>query len=504
MRSMFPYHLPVWAIVETTTGRVNGDYSAKIRPMTTTTAPNFADRTIWTGDNLDILRGLNSASVDLIYLDPPFNSNRNYAAPVGSAAAGAAFKDTWTLSDLDVAWMGLIADEQPAMYQVLQTAGLTHGKGMQSYLCMMAVRLLEMRRVLKETGSIYLHCDPTASHYLKLLMDSIYGGGNFQNEITWQRTESHNTARRYGNITDTILFYTKSSEWVWNRIFHEHGGQAYSEEQLKRFRHVDADGRRYKLENLTAPRPDSDSGKFEWRGSIPGPTRGWGYRIEQLERWWSEGRIHLKRDGTPRTDGLKVYLDESEGKPLQNVWIDVPRIANTSSERIGYPTQKPLALLERIIKASSNEDDVVLDPFCGCATACVAAENLGRRWIGIDISPKAVELVNMRLQQTMGELFHNRLVTARADVPRRTDIDAPIPYRQNKHVLFGQQEGRCNGCKSAFEFRHLEVDHVIPQSAGGTDHIENLQLLCAHCNRVKGDRPQEYLVARLREMGMAA
>ena len=147
---------------------------------------NLADRTIWTGDNLDILHGLNSASVDLIYLGPPFNSNRNYAAPVGSTAAGAAFKDTWTLSDLDVVWMGLIADEQPAMYQVLQAAGLTHGKGMQSYLCMMAFRLLEMRRVLKDAGSIYLHCDSTASHYLKLLMDSIYGGNSFQNEITWQ------------------------------------------------------------------------------------------------------------------------------------------------------------------------------------------------------------------------------------------------------------------------------------------------------------------------------
>ena len=152
---------------------------------------NFADKTIWTGDNLDILRGLNSASVDLIYLDPPFNSNRNYAAPVGSAAAGAAFKDTWTLSDLDTAWMGLVADQQPALYQALAAAGLTHGKGMQSYLCMMAVRLLEMRRVLKDTGSIYLHCDPTASHYLKLLMDSIYGARNFRSEIIWRRTNAH-------------------------------------------------------------------------------------------------------------------------------------------------------------------------------------------------------------------------------------------------------------------------------------------------------------------------
>ena len=160
--------------------------------------------------------------------------------------------------------------------------------------------------------------------------------------------------------------------------------------------------------------------------------------------------------------------------------------------------------MEDIIASSSNEGDIVLDPFCGCATACVAAENLGRRWIGIDISPRTVELVNMRLQQSMGDLFHNRLVTARTDIPRRTDIDAPVPYRQNKHVPFGQQEGRCNDCRSEFPFRILEVDHVIPRGGGGQDNIENLQLLCVHCNRVKGDRPQEYLVARLRELGIAA
>ena len=464
--------------------------------------PNFADKTIWTGDNLDILRGMNSESVDLIYLDPPFNSNRNYSAPVGSAAAGAAFKDTWTLSDLDVAWMGLIADEEPAIYKTLEAAGLTHGKGMQSYLCMMAVRLLEMRRVLKETGSIYIHCDPTASHYLKLVMDAVFGRANFRNEITWQRTESHNTAKFYGNIADIILFYTGSDGTTWNREFHKYSEQRYSDQFMKRFRYVDEDGRRYRADNLTAPRPDSDSGKFTWRGTTPGPTRGWGYRIEQLEKWWSEGRIHKKRDGTPRLDGLKIYLDESEGKPLQNIWTDVPRIPNTSSERMGYPTQKPLALLERIIKSSSNEGDMVLDPFCGCATACVAAENLGRKWVGIDLSPKAIELVNVRLQAAMGGLFHDRLVTARTDIPRRTDIDAPIPYRQNRHVLFGQQEGRCNGCRTEFPFRAFSVDHIIPRSRGGMDHIENLQLLCGHCNSVKGDRPMEYLMARLRETGV--
>ena len=183
------------------------------------TAPNFTDRTVWTGDNLAILRGMNSESVDLIYLDPPFNSSRNYAAPVGSKAAGAAFKDTWTLTDLDVAWMGLIADEQPAMYQVLLAAGLTHGKGMQSYLCMMGVRLLEMRRVLKDTGSIYLHCDPTASHYLKLLMDGVVGAGNFVNEVVWHYRKWAAGKYTFQRNHDVILFYARSQER--NRTFNQ-------------------------------------------------------------------------------------------------------------------------------------------------------------------------------------------------------------------------------------------------------------------------------------------
>ncbi|MXY46176.1 MAG: hypothetical protein F4Y44_04150 [Chloroflexi bacterium] len=195
-------------------------------------------------------------------------------------------------------------------------------------------------------------------------------------------------------------------------------------------------------------------------------------------------------------------MDEQKGIPVGDIWTDIRPLQGNSKEYNGYPTQKPLALLERIIKASSNEGDMVLDPFCGCATACVAAENLGRKWVGIDLSPKAIELVNVRLRAAMGGLFHDRLVTARTDIPRRTDVDAPIPYRQNRHVLFGQQEGRCNGCKTEFPFRMFEVDHVIPRSRGGTDHIDNLQLLCTHCNRTKGDRPQEYLIARLKETGV--
>ncbi len=194
----------------------------------------------------------------------------------------------------------------------------------------------------------------------------------------------------------------------------------------------------------------------------------------------------------------EAYLQR--GKIPETWWPDFSPVGRLARERIGYPTQKPLALVERVIKASSNEGDVVLDPFCGCATACVAAENLSRKWVGIDISPKAAELVNVRLQGTMGSLFHHGYVTTRTDIPRRTDVDAPKNYRQNKHVLFGEQEGRCGGCHTAFEFRNFHVDHVIPQSRGGTDHVGNLQLLCGHCNAVKGDRPMEYLIARIAEM----
>ncbi len=439
---------------------------------------------------------MNSECVDLIYLDPPFNSNRDYEAPIGSKAAGAAFKDTWTLSDLDVAWMGLIADEEPAIADLLDVAGRVHGKGMQSYLTMMAVRLLEMRRVLKATGSLYLHCDPTAGHYLKQLMDAIFGADSFRSDISWKRSSAHSDTkqgrRQHGRIHDVLLYYTRSDSWTWNPIY-----TGYDPDYIERFyRYEEArTGRKYALDNLTGP---GGAAKGNPEYEVLGVRRHWRYSEERMAQLIAEGRVvQVKPGAVPR---YKRYLDEMPGVPIQDIWTDLKPVGAQARERIGYPTQKPLALLERIIRASSNPGDMVLDPFAGCATACVAAEDLGRQWVGIDLSAKAVELVNRRLQDTMGTLFHNRLVTARTDIPRRTDIDAPKNYRQNKHVLYGQQEGRCAGCRTHFEFRHLEVDHRIPQRKGGGDHIENLQLLCASCNRIKGDRPQEYLVARLAEL----
>ena len=457
----------------------------------TANAPNFTNRTLWTGDNLDVLRGMNAECVDLIYLDPPFNSNKNYEAPVGSKAAGAAFKDAWTLSDLDVAWMGLIADEQPAIANLLRTANLTHGKGMQSYLTMMAVRLLEMQRVLKPTGSIYLHCDPTASHYLKMLMDAVFGQKNFRNEITWKRFNFHSDAKRFGRVSDTLLFYAKTDTYAFNRQ-----RVPFSKQYVdSKFTHQDADGRRFRLDNLNPP---------GGRGPVydyHGVTKAWRMTEDKMLALEAEGRIYLG-SAIPQ---LKRYLDELNGQAVHNIWADVPSVNPMAKERVGYPTQKPLALLKRIIAASSNEGDIVLDPFCGCATACVAAEKLGRQWIGIDLSPKAYELVQERLAREVqvGSKETPRLtgwnVTHRTDIPRRTDIDAPIHYRKNKHVLYGQQEGQCMGCRMDFPFKVFEVDHVVPQSRGGTDHLENLQLLCSHCNRIKGNREQAYLMARLKE-----
>ena len=393
--------------------------------------PNFASGTIWTGDCLEVMRGMNSQTVDLIYLDPPFNSNANYAAPVGSAAA-AAFKDTWTLSDVDAEWINLIEQKHPAVHRVLLAAMTDSDK---SYLAYMAARLLEMPRLLRPTGSIYLHCDPTMSHYLKLLMDAVFGHRNFRNEIVWSYRRWPAKQSNFQRMHDIVLRYSAGGSPTWNQLYEPH-----SESFQKRFK-----GKANVLD--------------------PGAT--------------------TKRPAEHDTPGL----------PLRDVW-DISIIAGSAKERIGYPTQKPLALLDRIIKASSNEGDMVLDPFCGCATTLVAADRLGRQWAGVDLSAKAAELVVQRVEADQG-LWKN--IVHRTDIPRRDDL-GPLPAynsAENKARLYGEQGGDCPGCGEHFRLVNLEVDHIIARNKGGNDHIDNLQLLCGHCNRVKGDRGMEYLRSKL-------
>ncbi|MDD9870243.1 MAG: DNA methyltransferase [Gammaproteobacteria bacterium] len=401
----------------------------------------IANRTIFTGDNLDILRGFNSATVDLVYLDPPFNSNRNYAAPAGSAAAGAAFKDTWTLDDTDEAWLGQIADAHPGLYSVIHAMGAVGRRGDKAYLIYMAVRLLEIRRVVKSTASIYLHCDPTMSHPLKMVMDAVFGNSGpnhkrpgFRNEIVWCYSGGGIPKYDFPRKHDTILRYVKGTDCV----FHVER-KPYAENTQQVGIHS----------TLAAP----------------------------------DNAINLER-GTPVTDW----------------WTDIRTATGWSVERTGYPTQKPLPLLERIICASSDEGDVVLDPFCGCATTCVAAEKHKRQWIGIDISRKAVDLARQRMQHDSNypALFAKK-VTARGDIPKRTDAGAVKPPRNIKHVLFGRQQGLCKGCKHDFPFRNFTIDHRIPLSLGGQDIEENLQLLCNYCNSRKGAGTMEELLAKLKK-----
>ena len=397
--------------------------------MTTTDWKNQ----LYFGDNLDILRNdVADASVDLIYLDPPFNSNASYnvlfqeKSGEQSTAQITAFEDTWQWSlESEIAYQDVVTNatgKLPALLQAMRQFLGTND--MMAYLTMMAQRMVELHRVLKPTGSIYLHCDPTASHYLKLMMDAVFGSANFRSEIVWKRTSAHSDAKQgrkqHGRVHDIILYYTKGPEWTWNVTY-----TRYDQEYVENFyRHEEpVTGRKYQMGDLTAAKPGGDT-EYEWRikrreqgaweadlsnewqNSRPGweykavpPYQGryWAFSQENMQQFAREGRLAYTKTGTPR---YKRYLDEMPGVPLQDWWEDIHPIGAKARERLGYPTQKPEALLERIVSASSNEGDVVLDPFCGCGTAIAAAERLNRRWIGIDVTHIAITLIRHRLHDT--------------------------------------------------------------------------------------------------------
>ena len=464
---------------------------------------NVKPRTMFTGDNLPILRGLEPESVDMIYADPPFSKGREFAAPIGSKAAGAMFRDAWTLNDVDIAWSGEIRAMNPAVSAQIEASGLSAGSSLQSYLTMMAVRLIEIRRILKPSGLMFLHCDTTAGAYLRVLCDAIFGYAQCRNEIQWKRTSAHSAARRFGPVHDRILLYSRSDSYQWNNVY-----QPYDDEYIKlKYRSKNEQGEYYSTGDLTGDGLRNGASGQPWRGFDPSEKgRHWAIPRtfpgadklpvglhDALDYLDSIGRIHWsKRGGMPR---FVRRLSDMPGLPAQDIITDISPINSQAKERTGYPTQKPLALLRRLIEASTKPGDLILDPFAGCATALVAAEELGRQWIGVDVSSVAVRLVKERMQDELG-LFGLNIIE-RSDVPRRKGKRS----KNIRELLYGKQGGNCNLCRVHFELRNMTVDHIIPRAHGGPDDDANLQLLCQACNSLKGTRTMTEAIARLRERG---
>ena len=429
--------------------------------------PNFQNRTLYHGDNLDFLRGMNSETVHLIATDPPFNKNRDFHATPDSLAAGARFRDRWSWErDVHEEWTDNIKDDWPAVWEVIDAARAAYGDDMGAFLCWLGVRLMEMHRVLRQDGSLYLHIDHTAHAYVKCLMDAIFGRKNFRNEIVWCYTGPSNTKRWFPRKHDTILFYAKSRNQTFNR---------------------DAVRIPYDFETLAR------RGRIEGKHSIISAS--------------------VKTKG--RRSGADVESEFGQGKVPEDWWPSIPVLTN-QRERTGYPTQKPLSLYRRIIEASSNEGDIVLDPFCGCATTPVAAEQLRRQWVGMDIWDGAKDIVLQRLQDewlfTPDEAEHKmfpHVVHVKTTPPERTDdnevaaptlrlrIQRPVePWQKISHsrmmnVLAAAQGSGdgviCGGCGRVLEREFMQLDHITPKSDRGTNDILNRILLCGPCNRRKRD-----------------
>ena len=473
---------------------------------------------------------MNSESVDLIATDPPFNKGKDFHATPDSLAAGAKFQDRWSWErDVHEEWTDLIKDDYPRLMEAIESARYAHSDGMGAYMCFMAVRMLAMHRVLRPTGSIYLHCDPTASHYLKAVMDAIFGWQCFRNEIIWRRSAAHNAADRFGPNHDVILFYAKP-HYKHTTLFSPYLNGYVAEY----FNESDVRGRYRKQELHGSGTRNGVSGK-PWRGFDPtAKGRHWAVpsklvlslgidpnlpQHDKMDALYDKGFVNLESNYLPQ---YRQYLADSPGVPLQDVWAYQPYTKGVlrgnddeidkdvrwiperdKKERVGFPTQKPIGLYARMILSSTKEEDVVLDPFAGCATTCVAAEQLGRKWIGIDIWEKAHEVVLDRLKREVG-LFGD--VTFTDQLPERTDDgDIAAPFLRVKERvkepegprwtraqmyehLLTQHGTRCMGCDRAFDDpRYLELDHNTPRADGGWNHISNRILLCGPCNRAKSN-----------------
>ena len=370
--------------------------------------------TLYFGDNLDILREyVEDESVDLVYLDPPFNSQAKYnlvfdrSKVSESSAQAGAFLDTWIWGE-ETEWtfneIMKIGGSPARFVDALRSA--MGESNMMAYIVMMTIRLFELHRSLKPTGSLYLHCDPTASHYLKILLDAIFGPNRYKSEIVWKRYSAHNDARKnYSAVHDTILYYSKGDKFCFNPQYTSHD-PSYVE---KSYRYQDPNGRQWRIQNLASPnpRPNLTYAYTAINGVTYQPhPNGWKYKQEKMRELDKQGRLVYPKTSSGRL-ALKSYLDETKGSPLGDVWADIKSLSGSHGERLGYPTQKPLGLLERVIQVSSNRDDVILDPFCGCGTTIEAAQRSGRQWIGIDIAIHAVKVIEARIKERIGKLEYN-------------------------------------------------------------------------------------------------
>jgi len=446
------------------------------------------ENTLYYGDNLDILkRYVFDESVDLVYLDPPFKSNQNYnilfKEQNGSRAASQirAFEDTWTWSQEDEAIFADLVTKGGKVADCLQAFRTFLGPcDMLAYLVMMAPRLAELRRVLKPTASIYLHCDPTASHYLKILMDAVFGGGNFLNHIVWERFNFHADANRWGRIHDDLLFYCRGSE----RAIFKTQRREYEESYIKSHFKKDKNGRFFTYDNPIGA-GQGPARLFFGKMIEPKPGTHWRWSQENIDRLIAEGRIFLTKSGRPR---VIRYLDEMPGHPIGDVWTDIPEINSQAKERLGYPTQKPEALLERIIKASSNEGDLVLDPFCGCGTTVAAAQKLKRRWIGIDITHLAITLIKKRLLDAFGTEAKFNVMGEPTSLPDAAALAESDPYQFQWWALglvgarpVEQKKGADKGIDGKIIFQGdapgIFEQVILSVKAGhtGRDHVHSLR-----------------------------
>lgn len=444
--------------------------------------------TLYYGDNLDILRRyIPDETVDLVYLDPPFNSKATYNMLFEehdgskSAAQFQAFEDTWHWDQAAAAAYQEVAERGEKISQaIIAMRQMLGDTDMLAYLSMMAIRLIELRRVLKPTGSIYLHCDPTASHYLKIVMDSIFGIDNYRNEIIWKRTTAHNDPVRYGKIHDTLLFYSKTEQYIWNTVYAPYDAQ-YIEQY---YRYKDEDGRMFLSRDLTAPSHGGNSGQYQWKGITPPSGRMWSFTYENMIKLEEENRIFYTRNGYPR---YKQFLEDMPGVPAQSIWTDILNLRSWHQEDLGYQTQKPEALLERIIQASSNPGDLVLDPFCGCGTAVVAAQKLGRQWIGIDITHVAITVMKRRLIETFEPDPNFNVIGEPTTVEDAAELAQSDPYQFQWWALglvgarpIEQKKGADKGIDGRLYFHEKdggETKQVIfSVKAGGTNasHVRDL------------------------------